>query len=197
MFAAFVLLGWILLVLYLLLTGILAHRRAAFYKRQAVMEETRRLFGEARFHLMQLVRDDKLSIRSRTFRVFYGLLTFIVRRPDAYRDIAGQFREVLLAPPDARIRSEMEREMRTWPNEINCVLEPMGKGIGKLIFLYPGIGSSIAFLVRHGPRIMWGVGRLAYRRLKRFSAFQVERDLLAAKSQIERFQVAPFTARMA
>lgn len=178
-----------LVALWLITTAWVDRSRGNKYMRLAHTERTRSVWAEAREELFNLVRDEKLDPRSKTFDVLFGIQTFIVRRPDAYQEIASQLQDSLIASDTAEKPSWMA-EQATWPAEMRSVLSKMAKGSEMLAFGYPGLfgkllrltGSRTPAVAATLVRAFLGNFRLLAEHSK---GFLVERELFQARDQLQ------------
>src|SRR4051794_11049406 len=88
-FIVLVLLLWILLELA---TVTVIKRSRTRWQHFIRVELTRQHFADARERLFNLVRAGKLDSRSQTFRAFYQIQTYILRRPDKYTEVRDVLR---------------------------------------------------------------------------------------------------------
>ena len=102
-------------------------------------ERTRARWAKARNLLMQLVAEGKLDVRSQTFRRLYHLQTFVLRRPDEYKEISSElFESFADRPGDSSGVDWIRDESADWPDEMVNVFREMVGGIGGLILLHLG-----------------------------------------------------------
>jgi len=173
------------LAVYLFISGWLDRRLARRLELAAQTERTRGVWAQAREALFALVRDGKLDIRSETFRVFYGLQTFIMRRPDAYEEFSRKLARGFLAGPK-KADPPWTKEQSQWPEGMTRVLELMTEGFKMLAFEYASgrrilIRFVAGFLLRIAPWMAVHVGARALRSAGRWvlawKPVQVERQL--------------------
>jgi hypothetical protein len=182
-----------MLVAVYLLAGIWrAGRRARKYERIAHTEQTRSAWAEARAYLLDLVRQGKLSPRSLTFRTLYQVQTFILRRPDAYGEIAVHLRDAILTGPGEPPPWLEERQ--SWPKEVNEVFRRMAQGTSLLIFGYPRWGRVFQVAKLLGrllvPAVAGTIRQWALTAVRKMGAtlraLRVESDLLDARAQMKK-----------
>ncbi len=185
-----VLLVALLMAAYLIFTGSLSGRRARFYRRIAKAEHTRANWAGTREELLCLVRESKLDVNSATFQAFYSLQTFVLRRPDAYADIAQHFHRYLEFDATSELAesaARMLRERESWPQEMNNVLNRMSEGLGLLLFNHLGFRGYL--------RLFWRLAPNAALRLLRSLARNVPKLMVAAElreaqSEIQRLRTS-------
>lgn len=128
--------AFLLSAIYLLATAVFFTKRARWYRREARLERTRSLWGEARRELFDLVRQEKLSPHSNTFIAFYEVQTEILRRPQEYEFISRQLQEGGLAPSAELPMPTWWQERAQWPQEFSSVLHKMNEGIASIVACY-------------------------------------------------------------
>lgn len=146
----------IAVVAYFLLTGAFIYRSGSRFKRIALTEQTRTCWAEARNLLVILMRDGKLDPRSETFRTFYGVTTFVLRRPDQYEEIAAALAKAFLVMERGKER-KWRHEMKAWPEEMTVVLGCINGGVDSLMVRHRGWRILAPFLLR-------ALGRAAFER---------------------------------
>jgi hypothetical protein len=146
-----------LVLIFTVATAILDRRRAARFNRIRHTEKTRAEWAEARELLFDLVRAGKLDPRSETVRSLYGVQTFVLRRPDAYQQIARQLQKGLLTADDSPEPAWVS-ERDTWPAGMASVFKKMASGTRMLAFGYPGfLGQVVKTLWAYFPEILAGL----------------------------------------
>jgi hypothetical protein len=103
---------------------------------QITAEKTRSYFADLRLRLQKLVSDRILSADSATFRIYYGLFTTIMRRPDQYDKIANAIFLALIKYDGSEKNPFMkllEQEKETWSDDIKKLLTDTGTGLSLLI----------------------------------------------------------------
>lgn len=178
-----------LLAFYLLFSSWLDLRLARRLDHIATAERTRGVWAEARALLLDLVVQGKLNPRSETFRTFYGLHTFVMRRPDAFNDFSLQVAKALIHGSRER-KPGWVGEQKEWPREMVQVLERMSTGTEMLAFGHkPGRQYLIMFALRITPWLAMHLSRRASRRLihlaRKIAFVRAQRRLLLAYNQIE------------
>lgn len=184
------------LAAYLIIASILDLRLARRLEQIAHTERTRGVWAEAREALLELVAAGKLDVRSQTFRTFYGLQTFVMRRPDAYEDFSRLLAKAMLQSRKARVHGWMA-EAESWPAEMRSVIDRMRKGTEMLVFGYASgrriiLRILVPLLIRIAPWAAVHIGRRTFarikRQLKRSIALETERRFLAFQSRLEALQ---------
>lgn len=174
----------LLVALYLATSIWWGSRRARHYKNIAHDEKIRSTWAEARARLLDLVRDNKLNVRSDTFKALYQVQTFILRRPEAYAEIAARFRETFLTNSGSK-PPRWFREKNSWPDELIEVFVKMANGTLLLALGYPGIGRLLNFFRIFMP---WALKRFAnsFSRLTtNFPFLRDEQTLISSGQQME------------
>lgn len=178
-----------LFALYLLATAWQTRRRAARYSRLCHTEQVRSVWAEAREDLFDLVRDEKLNPRSATFRVLFGLQTFVVRRPNAYEEIADMLQRQTSTRPASEEASWLQ-ERPIWPTEMAAIMAKMARGTEMLALGYPGLpGKLLRFLWTRMPGVAAQLARRYLHQIvalsKTSEAVRVERNLMAARYRLD------------
>lgn len=176
-------------ILYFVLTTIPVSRRVRLLKKEIAIERTRSCWAEARVQLMTLAREGKLSPHSATFRTFYGLQTFVLRRPEEYDAIARELASSFLQPGRKR-ETAWSSEMEEWPEEMKCVLDKMAEGTIRLVAVH----ATGRFLLRL-PRLLVERWRQnAFRHLngwvKKIPSLRAEWTLIAARDEMLQLKAA-------
>jgi hypothetical protein len=196
--------GALALYLFLLLAvaGILTTLPLAFRVRRLRkahrVERTRALWGEARYLLFDLVHQGKLDVNSGIFRLFYGLQTTVLRRPEAYDEISHTILDVLNHvmedPGEAQAKVEklpVFREIGTVVSEeMRPVIGKMMEGTMSLIVGHSGYGRLLVLILK--------VKRWSTRqqmkdlmlRFRRFTADPTDRGFVSALIRLEELQEA-------
>lgn len=176
-------------ILYLVVTTIPGRRRLVRWKREARREETRTIWAEARAQLFDLVRAGEISPQSETFRAFYHIQTFVLRRPDAYEEVAEEIASSLLAKSPRANAPPWVDEVGGWPRQMDDVVQKTAVGIGHLLIVHHGWRKFVLPVAKRLPRAL-------YRRVLRFAHWCLERgipwlrtdqELISAKRQVIRF----------
>lgn len=189
----FVAFGFALLLgLYLLATGALSFRAARRYKCEARKDETRTHWAEARDLLVTLARDGKLDLRSETFRTFYRVQTFILRRPERYEDISRAIAEDLLAM-DALPEPPWASEVPDWPEEMSLVMRYMGAGTGSLLVWHKGWRKLLPVLQKLSWLLSKHIARRGLSRVRGYLPKPMEATLLLERAQERMFRIAGAT----
>lgn len=194
MIATFLFYLGLLAILYLAITSIPLARRVRRLKRELRMEKTRSLWGEARAGLFDLVRQDKIRMDSATFRVFYGLQTFVLRRPDAYDEISRKMGSVLntfphrVTMPDPYYVGWLS-EQGEWPEEMKDVFYKMSHGTLSLMTAHAGLPRFLLFWAKvvPGAAVEGGLTRLdqVSRWLESFPGTQVDKSLVESAARMQ------------
>ena len=178
-------------VVYVLLLSA-AHRLRLAWQMEAIVrvERTRSQFAEARAAMMQLVFEGKLDIESHTFRTFYGLQTFIMRRPEAYNEFSRYLVATMLASPSHAKRQRWMDEVEQWHPDMAAVMDRMSRGVSMLAFEFPYGRRLIATaLLRLTPVLAAHASkkalRLASNWFGRVPIIETTRRLLAVQSKLE------------
>ena len=169
----------------------LAYRRYWRYARIAHTERTRSAWAEARDMLMTLVVEEKIDPRSATFCSLYPMMTFVVRRPDDYEEIASKLRQLMLGPQTTGKPGWM-KEVAAWPKEMWPVTGRVVSGITLLMVGVPGWGR----VFRVGRWLAPVLGRLSLELpgalvrqiLGTTRHARIEGDLLRARDHIEELE---------
>lgn len=135
------------LISYLVITGVWSYRSGSRFKKIAQTERTRTCWAEARNLLVVLMREKKLDPSSETFRTFYGVTTFVLRRPDEYEQIATALAKAFLVQTKGHER-KWRHEMVQWPEEMVAVLGCINAGVGSLMTCHHGWRILAPFIVR-------------------------------------------------
>lgn len=173
-------------VAYLLITGVSSYRSGTYFKRIACTEQTRTCWAEARNLLVLLMRDGRLDPRSETFRTFYGVTTFVLRRPDEYEQIAAALAKAFLVLEKGQER-KWRHEMKAWPEEMTAVLGFINAGVASLMVRHKGWRILAPFLVRT-------LGSLAWRRTRKWLAL-VNADAIVRDVQVRVGRLVENTGR--
>lgn len=181
----------LILILYFLLTSIPVSRRVRHLKRELHTERIRNSWAEARVQMYALIREDKLSVHSATFREFVRMQTFILRRPERYREISEHLRYGLLRSVGEDADAlDWETEIRDWPQEMHAVLVNMSNGTmellksrrrGRLLVLASG---TVPPLLRGGGRVYCFFQNM----VRGIKGFGPDRQLFAAAYRLEQLQ---------
>lgn len=124
-------------LVYLLISIHIDRRLIARMEYVAHTERARAHWAAARRELLGLVESGKISIESETFRTFYGLQTYIMRRPDAYAEFSRRLAAVMARAPQRSPRKSWQAELEEWPPEMEPVLRHMSQGVLALVMGYP------------------------------------------------------------
>lgn len=193
MIAEFAFLLSLLLIVYLSITSWPVARRRRRYRSLARAEAARSYWGEAREELFNLVRDGKLDIRSETFRSFNAVQTFMLRRPDAYGDIAQQLLDMITVKPSGG-QPKWAGEIHDWPDEMTQILEKMGKGIGVILFGFAKRARLAALAVQVTGWMATRASSHVYGRaislVRRIPVVKDKTDLLIAMNRLGELQAA-------
>lgn len=147
--AGLFLLSALIAIAYFAVSALFLTRRKRWYEREARLERTRSYWAQARFHLFNLVRAEKLNPRSATFTEFYQLQTQILRHPEAYEFISMQLQHGgLVGDHEGEQEPAWLRERHSWPKEMSVVLHTMYQGLAALAACYRPEGESAKALQR-------------------------------------------------
>jgi hypothetical protein len=161
-------------------------RRARHYKNIAHDEKIRSTWAEARAKLIELVRDNKLNVQSDTFKALYQIQTSILRRPEAYVEIAARFRETFLTNSGSK-PPRWFREKDSWPDELIEVFVKMANGTLLLALGYPGVGRLLNFFRIFMPWVLKRFANSFSRLTTNFLFFRYEQTLISSGQQMEKF----------
>lgn len=191
---------------YFVITGALTYRSGSHFKRIARTEQTRTCWAEARNLLVLLMREGKLDPRSETFRTFYGVTTFVLRRPDQYEEIAAALAKAFLVMEKGKER-KWRHEMRAWPEEMTVVLGCINAGVDSLMLRHKGWRILAPLLVRWlgytAAETAFGIPRRVFQRIRKrilpmAHAYLIVRDVHVRVGRLAestaRYQLAPLPA---
>lgn len=126
-----------LVILQQLIIILLSNPNRRKYEHDLRTERTIGSFAQARNNLMALALEDKIDINSSTFQSLYEINTFVMRRPDKYKEISFFLMKVILEKEDCKEgKYSIEKESKNWSPEIKIVVKETATAIGNLIFDY-------------------------------------------------------------
>ena len=108
-------------------------RSASYYRSIISQERVRDHFAYLRQELITLVKEDKLDINSDTFKMFYNIQTFILRRPDKYRGISEVLSDSLLLATSKHTSSGLDDEIEAWNSGTKNMAMNTAKGLAIVI----------------------------------------------------------------
>jgi hypothetical protein len=149
----------ILLVLTAIECGrlVLLLRKRSQYQHLLRVERTRAHFAQARNDLIGLVCQGKLDPNSRTFRLFYGIQTFILRRPDHYDLIGEMLWQQFVSPAGSSQPSRLAEEPGTWSDDIKGIVMRTAQGFELLMTDYSVIRRKLASFERTTGAVTWAL----------------------------------------
>lgn len=199
MVAEIALLSGLLVAAYLLVTAIPIRRRVVRLKHEVRVEQTRACWADARSQLMELAREGKLATDSETFTTFYGVQTFVLRRPEAYRDIARALASTMLSKSPGAQNSWLQ-EVPDWPPEMKEVVGKMKNGTDRLVAMHAGRRFLLGVVLRIAPLAAVYLSRRVYlklaRMVQRIEPLAEDRTLHAAREKMELLQMTGQTDRL-
>ncbi|HEY0003736.1 MAG TPA: hypothetical protein VGB17_02910 [Pyrinomonadaceae bacterium] len=139
-------------------------------------ERTQAYFAEARIKLMGLALHDKVSVDSATFKVFYGLNTAIMRRPDAYAEIGNLLARCIVESMDQEVSSPFIEESKAWSVEVKEVAAKTAEGVHFLIIQHSPFTRSLYRTRWLLAPLGWALEPLLKRLLKKLDAVQRRRN---------------------
>ncbi len=110
-----------ILSLFEFIRGCISSREASYYRKQALIEKSRREFGELRTQLFDYTRNNTLDINSASVQFYYLHLTDLVRNPDNFQKHLVDY--ILFLSNDENFKGEHKKseifiEMLNWPREV-------------------------------------------------------------------------------
>lgn len=105
---------------------------ADVYRREEVCGH----LANVRNRLLQTTIAGKLDSRSETFRMLYFLTTFIMRRPDQYKELAPHICKSIFGETNASPRPELLEESEEWDDEVCQLVIDASDGLKKLAAFY-------------------------------------------------------------
>ena len=112
------------------------------------VETTRAYLANLRIDLLNLVTTGQLDPNSDTFQMLYLVHTFILRRPDQYRELSKLFANTILSDKTPISISSLSRESKTWTPEVSDVVKRTARGL-QLVIIYFSPLQTFAFIARH------------------------------------------------
>lgn len=143
----FALLIWVALLWFSveLGLGIRSWTTAKRYAHDLRVEKTTREFASARNKLMHLARTGMIDVESETFRTFYYLTTFVMRRPDQYPEISEALMKVIVLRGKSASYNLLKEESRKWTPEVKKLVREVSGAFSSLLVDY---SSLFRFLLR-------------------------------------------------
>jgi hypothetical protein len=125
----------ILLILRNIILGILSWRVSHRWKKIESKDITQRFFAEARYDLMHLMMNEELSAKSTTFRFFYHLDTFVMRRPNDYGKISALLVNSLVSDEKSNsgIVEVLMKEKKDWTPAVKDMVLKQSKALSHLM----------------------------------------------------------------
>ncbi len=106
------------------------------YAHEFRVEKTTQKFASARNKLMDLARTGKIDIESETFRTFYFLTTFVMRRPDQYREISEALMQAIIRKDSSPAHNPLQDESRSWTPDVKHLVREISGAFGSLLVDY-------------------------------------------------------------
>lgn len=137
-----------LLVLRNFILGTLSWRKSNTRLKSEQTEVTQRFFAEARNDLMNLVQRSELMTRSTTFQFFYYLDTFVMRRPNDYKQISMILVSSLVFDENSNsgIVEDLMRERKNWSKNVKKMISKQSMALNHLLV-------SHSFILRNCYRV--------------------------------------------
>lgn len=159
-----------------------------------LVERIRAHFAVPRHTLTKLAIEGKIDVNSNAFHSLYQIMTFILRRPDQYKELSDVLAKELLNGVPEGSGTRLKSELSVWPSEAKSVISEIANGMGLLVVevsprrrLLYGIGRSP--VVR--PVLLWLVKRYQYTALHEHLSTSAElkqvtesRVILTAQSEL-------------
>jgi len=111
------------------------------------VEETQRHFAEARNQLMEAAIGGNIDVDSEAFKLFYGINTAFMRRPDQYEEISKALTTISVLDEDPESAEAMRVEVEDLSPEALDALRRTGDALGHLVIDY-------SFLLKNAYRLM-------------------------------------------
>lgn len=110
-----------ILSIFEFIRGYISSKEANDYRKKALIEKSRREFGELRTQLFDYTRNDTLDINSASVQFYYLHLTNLVRNPDNFKKHLVDY--TLFLSDDKNFNGEYKKpdifkEMSAWPAEV-------------------------------------------------------------------------------
>lgn len=141
-FIIFVMFLWTLKNIIL---GILAWRQAKILRKAEQKEVTQRFFAEARNDLMRLLLNNEIAVCSTTFRFFYYLDTFVMRRPNNLKAISIILLNSLVfdEKSNSGVVEELMKERATWTENVKKMISRQSKALNHLMISHSFVLRNI------------------------------------------------------
>src|SRR5258705_8526855 len=119
-FVVAIMLFWILREL---IVGLFVWRSRRKIRQAIRKERTQSQFAQARNEVMRLAQTSRINMNSETFGFLYRINTFVMRRPDQYREISSWLTTRFLNPSKPAQNNALREESKQWTPEIKAVVK--------------------------------------------------------------------------